>query len=169
MFWVLRIAHCFEELVVTGCAADVLGRAAACDVCQTRVEFAGDGVVDLADFDLVVPAVAEVVEIVDRTGAGVLDDLDQSGLVGGQVFAAEVRVGQPSCRATGLKHVEVRVSPAHGGLDGQVEAVEADIGRHLQGAYDSGLDIFKLDLQLDDAHGPVPLSGLCNSRAGGRR
>lgn len=128
MFRVLGIAHGFEELFVSGCAADILWRATARGICQTRVEFAGNGIADLADRDLVVPTVAEVLEIVDRAGPRVLDQLGHGGLVGGQVVAAEVRVGKPPCRAACLEHVKVRVGPTHCNLDGQVEAIKADIG-----------------------------------------
>lgn len=83
MFRVLRIAHGVKELFVARRAADVLGWATSSDVCQARVEFAGDEVGYLADFDLVVPAVAEVIEVVDRARAGVLDQLCKGGLVGG--------------------------------------------------------------------------------------
>src|SRR6056297_320975 len=62
------------------------------------------------------------------------------------------------------------VLPAHGGLDCQMEAVETDVGRHLQRTLDGGLDVFKRDLQFDDAHDLLLLHrDPCNSMAAGRR
>lgn len=94
MFWILGIANSFEELFVSGRAADVLWRAAARDVREASVEFAAGGIADFAGFDLVVPAVAKVVEVVDRADFHVLNQLGQGGFVDGQIIAAEVRVGQ---------------------------------------------------------------------------
>ena len=55
----------------------------------------------------------------------------------------------PPCGAGCFEHVEMRVGPAHGHLQCQVQP---DISRHLQGAGDSGLDVLQGDFDLDDAH-----------------
>ena len=53
------------------------------------------------------------------------------------------------------------VGPAHGSLQRQVQAVEGDICGYLQRTGDRRLDIFKRDLQFDDAHGCSPFDCLC--------
>ena len=98
------------------------------------------------------PVVAKIVDVVDRLFAGVLDDLAQSGFVGGQVLAAKIGVRDTPCGAGCFEHVEMRVGPAHGHLQCQVQPVQPDISRHLQGAGDSGLDVLQGDFDLDDAH-----------------
>ena len=95
---------------------------------------------------------AKIVDVVDRLFAGVLDDLAQSGFVGGQVLAAKIGVRDTPCGAGCFEHVEMRVGPAHGHLQCQVQPVQPDISRHLQGAGDSGLDVLQGDFDLDDAH-----------------
>ena len=58
-----------------------------------------------------------------------------------------------ACRdadVAGAQLVEVAVGPPHGGLDGQVQAVELDVERHLDPAQNRGLDIIERDLEAGD-------------------
>jgi hypothetical protein len=50
------------------------------------------------------PAIAEVVEVSKRLGAGVLEHVDQPGLAGVERTASEVGIGQPPA------HVAARAS-----------------------------------------------------------
>lgn len=54
----------FEEFGITPGAATILGRTAATDFDQTRIEYAWLGIDEALDLDRVLPAVAEVIEYV---------------------------------------------------------------------------------------------------------
>ena len=81
--------------------------------------------------------------------------------VGGQVFASEVRIGQPPGRLAGLERIKMRIGPAHGGLQGRMQPIQPDIGGHLENTAHPRLDIVKRYLDLDNGHAAsVASSGL---------
>jgi hypothetical protein len=45
------------------------------------------------------------------------------------------------------------VGPAHGSLDGEVQAIEPDVERHLDPTQHLGLDVVERDLQMGDGCG----------------
>ena len=81
---------------------------------EAGVEPAGLGIGRALDPDRVVPAVAEVAEVVDRPRSRVLDDVPQRRLRRGARAAAELRVGHAPLGAAGAEGAEVAVGPAHG-------------------------------------------------------
>ena len=71
--FVLRVGRARPGTPRSRGSADVLGRAAADSLDENRIDQAGMRVGDALDLDRVLPAVAEVVEIGEGLGAGVLD------------------------------------------------------------------------------------------------
>ena len=78
---VVRIGEGFEELLVARGTANVLWRAGPCGLQKPWVNHARGGLVDPLDPDAVVPVITEVVDILDRPGTGILDDLLQRCLL----------------------------------------------------------------------------------------
>lgn len=72
-----RIGDRGEEFGIAPGPAHVLGRAAARCGDELRVEGLRVGFADALDPDGVVPAVAKVVEIMDRPGTGILGDVEE--------------------------------------------------------------------------------------------
>ena len=70
MLFVDGIGEGFEELLVAPGAADVLGRTGTGGLEEPWVDHAGGGIVDPLDPDAVVPVIAEVIDILDRSDAG---------------------------------------------------------------------------------------------------
>jgi hypothetical protein len=95
-----RIGDRGEEFGIAPGPAHVLGRAAARCGDELRVESLRVGLADALDADDVVPAVAKVVEIMNRPGAGILDEVEERGLRGRQWPALEVEIGDAPARAT---------------------------------------------------------------------
>ena len=125
MLLVFRIGNGFEEFLVTGGTADVLGWTCSAGFQKPRIVFARGGLADSLNPDAVVPVIAEVVDILDRLGAGILDDLLQRCLLRGHAAVVEaVRVGHTPPCATGAELIEMGVGPAHCGLDHLVQPVD---------------------------------------------
>ena len=74
------------------------------------------------DLDRVLPAVAEVVEVLERLRAGLFEDLDEAGLARVERPAAPVGVGHAPSHIPGADLVEVAVGPAHRRLERRVHA-----------------------------------------------
>ena len=148
-----RVVDGVQELGVAPRAAHVLGRAAPDGVEQNRVGRAGHRVGDALDLDRMLPAVAEVVEVFERLRAGILKHVDEAGLLGVERAITELRVRQAPANIPGPDLVKVAVGPAHGRLQHQVQAVEADGERHLDPAPHRGLHVVKGDKQAGDAGG----------------
>jgi hypothetical protein len=69
MFLVVRVSDGLEEVVVSPGAADILGWTASGCFDQAGIGHARDGISDALDADRMLPAVAEVVEIFERSRA----------------------------------------------------------------------------------------------------
>ena len=82
MFGVFGVGHGVNELFVSGEAAHIFRWALASDVGQAWVNIARHGVCDKANYQLMFPAVAKVIDIADGARAGVFDELRQRGFVG---------------------------------------------------------------------------------------
>jgi len=113
----------------------------------------GHGITDALDADRVFPAVTEIVEVFERPGADILEDVDEPGLAGVKRSAAEVRIRNAPANIASTDLVEMAVRPANGSLQHKVQAIESDRQRHLDSAHDSRFDIIELDPQMGDAGG----------------
>ena len=91
---------------------------------ELRVESLRVGLADALDADDV-SHVAKVVEIMNRPGAGILDDVEERGLRPVARPRSRDR-GRPAC-ATSPELVEMAVGPAHRRLQDEVQPVEADL------------------------------------------
>jgi hypothetical protein len=80
VFLMVGISHGIEELTVTLGATDILRRTQSSCFDKTRVSNAGHGISDALDTDRVFPTVAKVVEAFKRSGADILQDIDQRTL-----------------------------------------------------------------------------------------
>ncbi len=77
---VLRVSEGGEELLIAGRSTDILGWAPACSLDENRIGLARIGGADAFDLDRVLPAVAEVVEVLQGFCPGVLENPQQSCL-----------------------------------------------------------------------------------------
>src|SRR5215207_2311650 len=77
---VLRVGDRFEEIGIPPGTADVFGWTASLGFGQARVCDARQRLGGAFDLDRMLPAVAEVVEILERLRADLLDDVDEAGL-----------------------------------------------------------------------------------------
>src|SRR5688572_18853587 len=75
MLLVCRIGDRGKEVGIAPRPAHVLGRAAADRGNELRVAGLRIGLADALDPDGMVPTVAKIIEVVDRPGAGILDDI----------------------------------------------------------------------------------------------
>jgi hypothetical protein len=135
--------------------ADVLGRAAALGFGQAWVKDAGLGIDQAFDLNRVFPAVAEVIEILQRLGTDVFEHLAEPGPASIDEVAGPILIGigRAPTDVAGAQFVEMAVGPSHGGLDGQVQPVEPDVERYLDAAQHHGLDVVEGDLEASDSGG----------------
>ena len=89
---VVGIGHRFKVFRITRLAADIFWRAGAFGLDQHGIGGVGCGLADAFDLDGVLPAVTEVVEILECLGASSLDDGLQRRLLGVQRSVAEPEV-----------------------------------------------------------------------------
>jgi len=126
MAFVLEVGEGLKEFRVAADAAAILGRAGPrAGQADGADLLAAVGWGDLFDLDLVLPAVADVVdvdELVTGLGRGVAE-------VDGVVIAdvAPLGVGLGVAVWADLEHVEVAVGPAHGALEDVVELGEGEV------------------------------------------
>ena len=95
------------------------------------------------DDDPVLPAVAEVVEVVEGGGACSSYGIGERGLGGGADVVAVVGVRQAPTGLAYRELPEVVVLPGHGGLEHQVQPVEPHGLRDLDPAQDGWLYILE--------------------------
>ncbi len=152
---VLWIGNSFEHFGVAPRAATVLGRTAAADFNQARIERTRRGVGEAFDFDRVLPAIAEVIEIDELLCADIFEDVVEPGFAGVEEVAGPISIGiwRTPADITGAQLVEMAVGPAHGGLNGQMQPVEPDVEWHINAAQDCGLDVVEGDLETSDGGG----------------
>jgi hypothetical protein len=154
---VIGIGQDLEQILVARRPTAVLGRAAADGFEQKEIRCALDCRRHLLELDGVRPAVAEVVKVGEGLAPGIGENSAEAALPGlqrGIVEAVGVRFAPAA--ATDAELVEVRVGPAHGGLDDEMQEVQADVGRH-EAPHDDGLDVVERDLEDGDrgcGHGP---------------
>lgn len=79
MFGLAWIADCAEEVVVSGKAADVFGRASADYFDKPWIEVSGCRVADDRGFDQMDPVISEVVDIADLVFSCGVDDVSEAG------------------------------------------------------------------------------------------
>jgi hypothetical protein len=92
-----------EELAVTPWATNILRRTASGCFDKARVVDAWHGISDALDTDRVLPAIAEVVEVFQRFGADILQNIDEPGLAGIERSVTEVRIRPAPRDATGVE------------------------------------------------------------------
>src|SRR5689334_5225933 len=153
MAFVVCVLESFEQFGVAPGAAAVFGRTATADFEEARVEHTGFGVDEPLDFDPVLPAVAEVVEIDEPLRPDVFENVGEASLAGIEEVAGPVffGIGGAPADIAGTQLIEMAVGPSHGGLDGQVQPVEPDIERHFEAPQHHGLDVVESDLETGDA------------------
>jgi hypothetical protein len=168
--WVKALGHPFQEFLVLGmarildrgeqfCVAmdppAVLGWAGAPTRRAAGIRLAGDGCHDLLDPDLVLPVVAEVVEVGESVPPAEPEALErdaariQRGLVEDVVVGMARRVPAPIDREL----VEVGVRPAHRVLEHEVERVQGGAVEHADSPPDGRPGADEGDFQLESLRG----------------
>jgi hypothetical protein len=102
------------------------------------------------------PAVAEVVEVFERSGADILQHIDKPGLAGIERSITEVRIGHAPADVACPDFVEMAARPAHGRLQHKVQAIQADRQWDLEPAHDGRFNIVEFDPQVGDRGGGHP-------------
>ena len=77
------------------------------------------------------PAVAEVVEIVKGLGSGVFEHVDEPRLASVERSIGPIGSGMAKADVAGADFEEVAVRPAKRGLKRQMQSVELDVGGNL--------------------------------------
>src|ERR1700741_1042436 len=147
---VAGIGEGLEEFAIAPRTTDVLGWAVALGLNQAGIKHARFGIDQTLDLDCVLPAIAEVVEILQGLCADVFEDIAEPR------FASIHEVTTPICIGIGgtpadaarADFVQMTVGPAHGCLDSQMQPVEPDIEWHLDAAQNHGLDFVESDLEV---------------------
>ena len=127
--FVLRMGGVADGIEVFGIAwraADVFRRTAA-DGLEQEWQSLRRGVVEpFFEFDHMVPAVAEVIEIMDRLGAGLLNDIAEPSFAGIHGLVAIIIVGirNPPTDLTGEELEEVAIRPAKCRLKRQMKPIK---------------------------------------------
>ena len=149
------IGEGFEELAIAPRTTDVLGRAAALGFDQARIKDARFGIDQAFDLDRVLPAIAEVVEILQRLGSDVLEHVAEPGLARIEEVAGPILIwiGRAPSHTARTNLVKVAVGPADRRLQDQMQTIEPDVERHLDAAQDHGLDVVEGDLEASDSGG----------------
>src|SRR5579883_3542428 len=113
---VRRVGDRFEELGISPRTADVLGRAAALGIEQAGIKPARDGIEQALDRDLVLPAIAEVVEVLQRLSSDILEHAIEPRLARVEEVVAPIPIGIRRAPADAARPdlVEMAVGPAHG-------------------------------------------------------
>ncbi len=145
-----------EELGIAPGSANVFGRAAALGLDQAGIGETRCWIADALDLDRMFPAIAEVVEIFEGLGAGVLEQLEQACL--GRLERAvtaktPAALRWPPADVADPDLPQVRVGPADGRLQDQVQPIEPKVERHLEATHDGRLDVVERDLETDDRIG----------------
>jgi len=143
---VFGVSGSVECLVETGNAAAILGRRVALAGDVPGVGENGIAAADIGQREPVLPAVAEVVEIIDR-GLAWPQHIAQPHLGGvGARFGSPVLVGRQAVSALVDRELpEVVIQPSHRGLDDTVQDLERDRGRRLDLAPYHRVSVAQLD------------------------
>jgi hypothetical protein len=148
MSLVRRIGKRLAELPIPPWAADVLGRAVSCGFKEHRALRADcrEGALDL---DAVRPAVAKVVKVFERFGAGILDCGQQRDFACIDETIPPFLVRQTKTNVTDAEFVKVAVGPAHRRLQHLVQPIELDAERHDNTPHHRRFDVVEGNLQAD--------------------
>jgi hypothetical protein len=147
---VFLVADRLQHFGIAPGAADILGRTSATRFDQPRAKDAELGICEALDFDRVLPTVAEVVEIAERLGACVFENVEQLRLAGVKRSIGPVGIGQaPSCAAS-ADFLEMTVGPAERGLQDEMQAIELYAERNLDPTQDFRLHIVEGDFETGD-------------------
>ncbi len=155
----------FEKFSIAPGAADILGRAASCNVDQARIENTGFRVEEALDLDRVLPAVAKVIEISQRLCADIFENVVETGLARVERAIALIGIWHTPPDVPGADLIEVSIGPAHRGLDREMQTVEPDCERHLDPAQNGGLDVVEGDLEAGDGIGAHAATLRCSIAA----
>ena len=98
-------------------------------------------------------AVAEVVEVFERSATDILRDIDQPSLGGIERSVTEVRIRYAPADIACPDLIEMAVRPAHGSLQHEVQAIQADRQWNLEPAHDGRFKIVELDPQMSNRGG----------------
>ena len=148
---VVGVGDGVERLVEAGDAAAILGRGVALAGDVARVGEIGVAGADIGEREPVLPAIAEVVEIIDR-GLARPQHVAQADLAGvGARFGSPVLVDRQAVSALGDGELpEVVVEPPHRDLDDVVQDLEGDRCRHLDLAPNHRVAVAQLDANAGD-------------------
>src|ERR1700752_1612271 len=146
---VAGIGEGLEEFAIAPRTTDVLGWAVALGLDQAGIKHARFGIDQALDLDRVLPAIAEVVEILQGLCADVFEDVAEPSFASIREVAGPVcaRIGRPPSGAARADLVQMAVGPAHGCLDGQIQPLEPDVEWHLDAAQNHGLDDVESNLE----------------------
>lgn len=93
MFWMSRVADGIEVVGISGRTSNLLWRAAASGIEQEWQTVRRRVVEPFFKLDHMVPAVAEVIEIMDRLRAGLANDIAEPRLAGIDGLGAKIAIG----------------------------------------------------------------------------
>lgn len=154
MALVLGVGDGLEELGISPGAADVFGRAASDSLDQARIGDTGSGSKQTLDLDRVLPAIAKILEVLERFGADIFKHVVETGLARVErTISTPVGMWLTPSHLPNADFVEVTVGPAHRSLDCEVQPIERYIERHLDATQDYWLDVVEGDLELGNGVG----------------
>ncbi len=160
IFLVARVRQHLEQSQIAIDAAAILRRAGPLARDQRRVGLLRVERLDLLDDDLVLPIVAEVVDVAEALDAP-LDqraELDVAVVVGGLVARPGIVVGLTIAAVADLELMQVVVLPAHRRLDDPVQHVQAAVGGDADPTPDGRPQAAQRDLEDERSrrHGQPP-------------
>lgn len=122
MLWMSRVVDSFEVFRIARHAANIFWRAAADGIEQEREAIHRRVVEPLFQLDDVVPAVSEVIEIMDRLGAGIADDIAEPRLAGidGLRTKVIIEIGKPPMPVARGELEQVAIRPVKRSLKRQM-------------------------------------------------
>ena len=153
MALVLWVVDGFQEFGIAPGAANVFRWATSYSVDHARICNAGYGIGDAQEFDRMLPAVAEVIEILQRFDADIFKNIGQARLAGIERSVAPIRIGHAPSYLPGADLIEMTIGPSHGGLENQVQMIESNCQRYLDPAPDHRFDVVERDLEMGNGVG----------------
>ena len=126
VLFILRVAERQQELGVAGWPTHILGWTAALGLEEAGVEDTILGRGETLDPDCQFPAIAKIIEIVERSGARVLHNAGQRRLARVERPVAPVGVGQAPADTPRPDLVEMGAGPAERCLQRLVQAIKPE-------------------------------------------
>jgi hypothetical protein len=124
MTLVLWVGDRFEKFGIAPGTADVFRWAMSFSVDRAGIWNARYGIGDALYFDRVLPAVAEVLEILQRLDADIRESIGQASLAGVERSVAPARIGYAPSHVSSPDLVEMAIDPAYCRLEHQVQTIE---------------------------------------------